>query len=66
MVGDVAEDLRECNDKELDLGVRRIEDGDDNAVFVARLAKGLHAVFSKVQREWCLSRAYIKSSCHQG
>jgi hypothetical protein len=43
----------------------RIDGCDEKVLFVARLRSDSDAmVFSKLQNEWCLSRAYIKSSYH--
>jgi hypothetical protein len=57
--------LRDVADKLSSLEGRRTEERDEKDFFVARLARGLDAmVLSKLQNEWCLSRAYIKSSCH--
>ena len=62
---EVVEGLWDASVRESRLEGRRMEDCDGKAFVVARLAKGLDAmVFSRLKNEWCLSRAYIKSSCH--
>lgn len=61
----VVDDLGSGNVKESGLERCVSAECDGEAFVVARLAKGLHAaVFSKLQNEWCLSRANIKSSNH--
>jgi hypothetical protein len=64
IVREVVEGLGGVEVKESGLEGRRMEGCDGKALVVTRLAKDLPAMVLSIQNEWCLSRAYIKSSYH--